>query len=234
MGEHTLAYGRATLAAPPADGDEPLTFVASTTNMNRKGFALRNEGWRLDNFNANPVVLWMHNPFTPPIGTGRALSKNSKIVLDAVRFDRDDELARMVESKYRRGFLSAVSVGWDFVREDGTAVLDWWRLRPEEIRDELWYDLAEVSAVSVPGDPGALRKQSRSALSGLGRELVDLFDDQHDRAGVLTHAELGEAVRAELTRLGIEPPTKTEDPAPAASTVDQDAAAAVLAAFDLQ
>ncbi|UVS81836.1 hypothetical protein [Actinokineospora sp. UTMC 2448] len=234
MGEHKLAYGRATLAAPPADGEEPLTFVASTTNMNRKGFALRNEGWRLDNYNANPVVLWMHNPFTPPIGTGRALSKTSTIVLDGVRFDRDDELARMVESKYRRGFLNAVSVGWDFVREDGTAVLDWWRLRPEEIRDELWYDLAEVSAVSVPGDPGALRKQSRSALSGLGRELVDLFDDQESPTGVLTREQVGEAVRAELARLGIPLPDKDKDMTPVTSTVDQGAAAAVLAAFDLQ
>jgi hypothetical protein len=254
MGEHKPAFGRAQLdRAKLADG-EPLTFVASSTKLNRYGYALRNEGWRLDNFNANPVVLWMHNPFQPPIGKGSALSKGGNILLDNVEFDTDDELGAAVDSKYRRGFLSAVSVSWDFVKKDGKPVLDWWRLSNDEIENDMFYDLCEVSAVSVPGDPRAVRKASRLALSQLGRELVDLFDEQEDPAGQVTKPELQAAVRAELSRLGLdlealsaraaekhnpgEPPgLAPEDAHPSADEpvgVDQDAARRVLAAFDLQ
>lgn len=191
-----------------ADG-EPLRFVASTPDVNRYGFALRTDGWRLANYNANPVVLWMHNPYRPPIGQGTAVLDAGALVLDRVTFDAEDEVARQVESKYRRGFLHAVSVSWDYQREDGTPVLDYWRLGTEEIRDELFYDLAEVSSVSVPGDPGALRAQ-RSRLAAIGRTLADLADERDH--GEALAAVLAEAVRAELVRLGIDPARLTPGP----------------------
>lgn len=255
MGETKLAYGRAQLDRTALADGEPLTFVASSTKPNRYGFALRNEGWRLDSYNANPVVLWMHNPFQPPIGKGTALSKGGKIILDQVQFDTEDELGAAVDSKYRRGFLSAVSVSWGYVDKTGMPLENWWRLSNEEIENEAFYDLEEVSAVSVPGDPRAVRKASRLALAKLGKELVDLFNEQEDPAGQITAPELQAAVRAELSRLGVdldtlgvaraaekhdpdEPPglapegirPTVEDPV----RLDQDAARAVLAAFDLQ
>jgi hypothetical protein len=226
-----LAYARAELdrtSLDRGDADAPLTFIASTTELNRYGFALRNDGWRLDNFNANPVLLWMHNPFQPPIGRGTALRKDGKILLDGVTFDREDELARTVESKYRRGFLSAVSCGWGYVNEDGTPISDWWRLSVEQVRDEAFYDLEEVSAVTVPGDPRALVGQSRLALARLGTELVNLLDEQEHPDGVITRDELSAAVAAELARLGIAPPTT---PPAADAGVDPDAARVLLAAF---
>lgn len=238
MSEHKLAYGRAQLDRS-AGPDGPLTFVASSTGINRYGYKLRNEGWQLDNYNANPVVLWMHNPMQPPIGTGTALSKGGNIVLDAVTFDREDELARRIESKYRRGFLSAVSVSWDFVTKDGKPVLDWWRLSAEQMAgDEMFYDLGEVSAVTVPGDPRALIKQSRLALAKLGKELVELFDEQEHPDGTLTREQIHDAVRTELVAMGVSlehKPVPTKDTQPdEPAGIDQDAARVVLAAFDLQ
>lgn len=230
MTERKHAYGRAQLDRATS-GDGPLRFVASSNVLNRRGFSLRNDGWRLDNYNANPVLLWMHNPYQPPIGRGRALNKGDQIILDEVTFDAEDELARAVESKFRRGFLSAVSVSWEFMKEDGTPVLDWWRLKADEIRDELFYDLAEVSAVSIPADPKALIKQSRLALANLGRELVDLFEERERPDGEMTAEQLRAAVHEELTRLGIDPAKPPEAPA---SGLDNDAAQAVLAAFKLE
>lgn len=255
MAETKLAYGRAQLDKDALADGKPLTFVASSTKPNRYGFALRNEGWRLDHYNNNPVVLWMHNPFQPPIGKGLALSKSNKIILDQVLFDTEDELGAAVDSKYRRGFLSAVSVSWGYVDKAGKPIDNWWRLSNEEIENEAFYDLEEVSAVTVPGDPRAVKKASRLALANLGKELVDLFDEQEDPAGQITRPELQAAVRAELARLGIdldaliagraaekhdpnEPPglapedvrPTTEEPV----TVDATAARMVLAAFDLQ
>ena len=54
------------------------------------------------------------------------------------------EFARQVERKYRDGFLHAVSVGWDTIELDG-------RQR---------YDLLDLSAVPVPGDPSAIMERA--------------------------------------------------------------------------
>jgi hypothetical protein len=211
MPEHPkLAYTRATLAAPPdPDGDGPIEFVASQKRKNRYGFALRPDGWLLDNFRANPVFLWMHNPGTPPIGRVNARQEAGELRA-GVTFDRDDELAVTVERKYRAGFLNAVSVGWGFVREDGTPILDWWRLKPEEIASkDVFYDLEEISGVSVPGDPRAVRKQSRQALARLGRELLDLFPEEPDpdALAALVDQRVDEALVDALTRLGVTLPS---------------------------
>jgi len=235
MTEHKLAYGRAQLdrSALADGGDGPLAFVASTERMNRYGYSLRNGGWRLDNYNGNPVVLWMHDPWTPPIATGVALSQNKTIVLDNVVFDGNDELAAAIESKYRRGFLSAVSVSWDFVTKEGTPVDSWWGLEQEQI-DELFYDLCEVSAVTVPGDPGALKKASRLALHNLGKELVDMLDDGQKAESTLTLAEVTAAIAAEFDRRGMSAPGVNTPPDAPADGITQDAAQGFLAVFETE
>ena len=234
MTERTPEYGRATLdRASLGDPGTPLTFTASTTGLNRYGYALRNEGWRLENYNANPVVLWMHNPYVPPIGRGLAATKDQTVVTE-VTFDQQDEAARVIESKYRRGFLSAVSVGFDFVSEAGEPVLDWWRQPAEKIHDELFYDLVELSGVTTPADPGALIQQHHAALSRISRELAGLLDEQENPDSDLQATDLQAAVAAELTRLGIQIPrlnAGTDDGAP--TGVPTDAARTLLAAFDL-
>jgi hypothetical protein len=204
-----LATARAQLDRSALADGGPMTFVASTTDTNRYGFALRNEGWRLDNYNRNPVVLWMHDPFTPPIGRGEARSTGTELLLENVVFDGDDELGRSVESKLRRGFLNSVSVGWDFQAEDGAPILDWYRLSPEEIAAS-FYDLAEVSVVTVPGDPGAVRMQQ--ALAPFGARLLGLLDERE--RGEALAVEIRAAVAEELTRLGIDPATLGGPPAP--------------------
>ena len=228
--EQGLAYGRATLDRAAMAEDRPLSFVASPEGQNRCGFSLRNDGWRLDNFNANPVVLWMHNAFRPPIGQGRALTKDGSVILDDVRFDQEDELARSVESKFRSGFLNAVSVGWDFQAEDGTPV-NVWSVKPEQARDELFYDLHEVSAVTVPGDPRALVQQSRLALANLGKELLDMFDDGQQPESSITAEQLRAAVVAELDRRWYAAPKLNATPSAPPEGISTDAAQGLLAVF---
>lgn len=232
MTEHKLAYGRAQLdrSALAEGGDGPLSFVASTERINRYGFSLRNEGWRLDNYNANPVVLWMHDPWTPPIATGLAVSKSKTIVLDQVTFDGQDELAAAIESKYRRGFLSAVSVSWDYVTETGEPVDSWWGLKQEQI-DELFFDLCEVSGVTVPGDPGALIKQSRLALHKLGKELVDMLDDGQKPDSTITLEVLRAEIADAFDRRGMSAPGLNTPPDAPVEGITQDAAQGLLAVF---
>lgn len=179
------ALTRAVLRKPATD-DDAMEFVASSPKVNRYGFALRTDGWRVDNFNANPVILWHHLDFIPPIGRGRAVKGASELVTK-ITWDRSDPLGARVEQKYRDGFLNAVSVGFDFVDKKGEPLGAWWNLTAEQIHTEAFYDLAEVSAVPVPADPSALVKQS---LADMGLELVDL-------AGL---GELGEVEKAAAGR----------------------------------
>jgi hypothetical protein len=83
----------------------------------------------------------MHDASRPPIGRA-SVFKQARQVKANVVFDGDDEFARRVEGKYRRGFLNAVSVGLDFVDEDGKP-LDWRSMTPRQIRDEAFYNLAD-------------------------------------------------------------------------------------------
>lgn len=244
MTERRLCYMRGQLDKAALSDDGPLRFVASSTGVNRYGFSLRNEGWRLDNFLTNPVFLWMHDPTMPPIGRAPARREAGELAC-YVDFDRDDAFAASVESKYRRGFLSAVSVGWDFITADGLPVDDWWRMSNERVRDEVFYDLTEISAVPVPGDPRALQQQ-RSSLSLLGRHFVELLDEQEN--GQATADDIRAAVRTELAALGLDLDALTKRPgadlAPAGDPktpapdpvagIESDAAAAVLAAFNLE
>lgn len=233
-----LGYTRAHLDRATLTEAGPLRFTASSEGVNCYGFSLRNEGWRLENYAANPVFMWMHETWTLPIGRALAASKDRQILAD-VDFDQDDPFARAVESKYRRGFLNAVSVGWDFVEDDGSRVLDWWRLEQKRI-DELFFELHEISAVPVPGDPRAVIQQSRLALRRLGRELVDLYDEQENPASPFTAEQINAAVHAELTRLGIDLGACTTrvdahtTPGRTESGIDRAAADAVLAAFTLE
>jgi len=156
-----LGYVRGTLAAPSPDGE--LTFTASAEGVNRYGFSLSRKRWKIDNFNNNPVILWMHNDMMPPIGRGRA-SIDPAGLQTGITFDRTDPFAVTIENKYRGGFLNAVSVGFDFVEQDGSPISDWFMMSPDEISNVAFYDLAEVSAVPVPADPNALIRQ-RHALA---------------------------------------------------------------------
>lgn len=225
MTDRQLAYARAELAEKPTK-DGPLEFTASSEVLNRHGFKLRHDGWRIENFAANPVVLWMHASWIPPIGRA-AMTKDTdaKKLKATVTFDTEgDELAQKVDSKFRRGFLNAVSVGLDFIDEDG-APLNWWSLKTEDIEKKAFYDLAELSAVTVPADPTAVKEQQRLGLLKIGRELVALFDEKQDPHSPITRDELDAAVRAELARRGI------PEPRPDAGGIEHSAAAAVFAAF---
>lgn len=130
----------------------PLSFVASTPGIKRDGKDLDPGRWMLDNYRKNPVVLWAHDyrGQRPPIGWGRVEIQPGQLVA-SITFDQEDPFAREIERKYRSGFLNAVSVGWDDKQlEDGPA-----------------YELLDISAVPVPGDPDALMERSREGIRTL-------------------------------------------------------------------
>lgn len=232
-------------AAQAGNPGDPIDFTASTPGVKRDGLDLRGNGWRLDNFHRSPVFQWCHDKTMPPLG--RVDAKAGDTLQARVFFDQEDDLARRVESKYRRGFLHAVSVGWDFVDGHGTR-LNTGRLSLDEIRDRAFYDLTELSGVPVPADPDALMARQRSGLRTLGRQLVSIFDEQEH--GTALAEEVARALEDELERLGLTIPLiqqaarhlparkagffMPKTTGPADTGISQDAARTFLAAFSFQ
>lgn len=140
----------------------PIPFVAATEGMKRDGLDVRMAGADLGRFKANPVILWAHNPTLPPIARGDVSVDGSHLLVN-VEFDQEDEFARSVESKYRRGFLNAVSAHGVATSPVRRGVMESW-------------ELVEISALPVPCDPEALTTMARTGMRHLGRELLDLGD----------------------------------------------------------
>jgi hypothetical protein len=137
----------------------PIRFLASTEGVKRDGINLRVEDWYLNNYRRNPVVLWVHDYFGRQLPIGRAevsQDLNQRALVADVTFDQGDEFAREVERKYRAGYLHTVSVGWNEIEIDRRRV----------------YDLLDISAVPVPGDPDALMERMQRGLAAEGWRLL--------------------------------------------------------------
>ena len=165
-----------------ANSDEPgtpISFVASTSGVKRDGYSIDLAQMSLDNFRLNPVFLWVHDYYGRNLPIGRVTKieyrKRDKVLLAQVVFDQDDEFALKVESKYRRGFLNAVSIGWIAHEYD------------EDTRTITVSELLELSGVPVPGDSDALMERQRLAVAAVAHQMlgdtanVDGFPDAYLR-----------------------------------------------------
>ena len=152
----------------------PLVFVASTGEVDRHGDTVAPEGWRLDAYRDNPVVLWAHDYGEPAIGRAEAVWSDGRALRARLEF-APTEFAGQVERLYRQGYQRGVSVGFR-------------PLRFEERRDPvngaflgirfLEQELLEISAVPVPANGGALLAEetmgSTAAPAETGRALDEV------------------------------------------------------------
>lgn len=142
------------------EGDSrSLTFTISTGAVDRMGDTVDPNGWQLENYRKNPVVLWAHDSGSLPV------ARAPKIWVDKGALKAEAEftpkgLVRfndIVHEMYKGGFLSATSVGFAPVKyafvDDATRKFG---------IDFMEQELLEFSAVPVPANPEALI-ESRSA-----------------------------------------------------------------------
>jgi len=131
-----------------AKADGLVSFIASTAAEDRMGDSISQNGWALDNYKKNPVILFGHD-HDKPIGRARSVyMKDGNLAID-VEFAPEDidpfaaKIGRMVKS----GFLNAVSVGF--------RPLD---MKPRKSGGYEFTksELLEVSVVSVPANQEAL------------------------------------------------------------------------------
>jgi phage head maturation protease len=118
------------------------------------------KGWKLDAFNANPVILLNHDDGSGgflgmgrkdvlPIGKGRAYVEGEALMVD-IEFDQKDDLAKRVEQKVADGFLNAVSVRY-LLQEGKFKSNDLGGIDSDE------QELLEISLVNIPGNQRAVR-----------------------------------------------------------------------------
>lgn len=135
-----------------------MKVIASDESVDRYGDIIRVAGWELGNFIRNPVLLFGHQSYMPPIGTvpdvgvkGKRLMAQCKFLAEGV-YDWADTIWRIVEAKA----LRAVSVGfiplaWDYIYEDKKDPES--RITGYEFTKQ---DLLELSIVPVPANANAL------------------------------------------------------------------------------
>jgi len=150
-------------AADPADGSPKIyKFRANDGDFDRYQDRNAVSGWQLDNFNANPVILWMHDDASGgafggssdrlPIGRGRAYVEGDALMVD-IEFDQGDEFAKQIEGKVERGILNAVSVRY---------LMHKYHENEQGGFDSDEQELLEISVVVIPGNQRATRIKAES------------------------------------------------------------------------
>jgi hypothetical protein len=137
----------------------PIRFTVMTEGVKRDGLNLLVEGAQLSAYRKNPIVTWCHDfgGHRPPIGRADLITGYRQLNAD-ILFDQKDEFAQVVEDKYRRGFLNAVSISWNPLEQEGQDVKKW--------------ELLDIAAVPVPGDPEALAQRQLEFMRSWAAELT--------------------------------------------------------------
>lgn len=134
-------------------GDDQVEVRMSTATLARDGHILIPQGAILENYRANPVVLWNHNVDNFPVGRAEDISVQGEEIVAIVRFPpagisaRADECRGLVKTQ----FINGVSVGFD--------PLDGEPLNPAKPRGGMRvtsWELFELSFCCVPVDPEAV------------------------------------------------------------------------------
>ena len=102
-------------AAPPPNGD-PLEFVMSDGTVDRMGDVIEPDGWKLDNFRANPVALFSHDAQFP-------IGKWADVAVRAGKMTGRLELMEPVSDRQRE-FRAAVDAGDVVIAEEAGVVED--------------------------------------------------------------------------------------------------------------
>lgn len=142
-----------TLAEVKEINEEERSLVgyASTSVLDRDRELIKTEGWELDNFKKNPVILLSHEYRQPPIGKALWIKKDENGLKFKAQFAKT-QVAEEVFQLYKDGFMRAFSVGFIPKEWEDGDLEDEKKPRRIYTRQEL----LEISAVSVPSNPEAL------------------------------------------------------------------------------
>jgi len=157
------------------DGEEdPIKMRFSSEEVaDRHGTTFEMQGANLSAFRDNPVVRWAHGKDAQgrvPIARATSVSTESGDLVATLEFDQEDDFARKIESKLRRGFINAGSIA---AAPQGSPEMR--TVGDEEVMTFTDWELRGLSVVDIPSDPSATA-MSRDASEGRLDELEQKVD----------------------------------------------------------
>jgi hypothetical protein len=165
-----------------AEGEErTLNVTISTEAVDRERDTIAVDGWKLDNYRRNPVVLWAHEYGGMPVGRSIHTEAQDGRLMASPKFAEREvyPFADTVLQMYLGGYLRAFSVGFDpseyVMNEDRRGI------------DFKVQELLEFSAVPVPANPEALlgAKGAGIDLAPLVAWATEVLDRWDEDGGII-------------------------------------------------
>lgn len=149
-----------------------LDFIASDETLDRYDEVVKLDGWELDEYRANPVVLDSHNYGSVAFVLGKSteLLIGSGKMRNRVKFAMDNPLGAMAYKMAKGGFIHSESVG--FIPKAWTPG----KTKDEPARTFTKQTLLEISLVAVPANPGATIGLALKSGALVKSDVKDLFE----------------------------------------------------------
>lgn len=166
----TLLRREVVSEASKVDGsDRVRAFVLSTPTVDRYDSTIALNGWRLEQFQRNPVALAFHNDRQPAIGRWRNVGVRDGALRGELEFfeasinPMSEQLMRMVDLGVLGVSVGFAPVSWAYNEGRGWYAIDY-----------LEQELLEASVVNVGGNADALL-EGRSLVQRPGVDLRHVF-----------------------------------------------------------
>lgn len=160
-----------------SDEERIIEFTNSTPTQDRYHDTIDQNGWQLENFRKNPVVLWAHDYGQPPV------AKSVNVWVEEGKLKSRDQFTPrdlypfgfMVFELYKNGFLNAKSVGFQPITYAFNNETDGVEYYTQE--------LLEHSCVPVPANPEALVSAKSMGIDLLplkswAEKVLDTWNDE--------------------------------------------------------
>ena len=164
--------------------------VITTNGLNSYGSRVLTEGLSTEQYEKNPVLLWMHrrcfDGATLPIGRMENLHREGDKLIGTPVFDEKDGFALQIKQKWEAGFLKMASAGIEIVEtSDDPLLLLAGQTRPTITKSKL----VEVSIVDIGANDDALQLTHEGKMlrlaAGEDNEVLPLMKTEADASGTV-------------------------------------------------
>ena len=144
--------------------DRTILFTGTDDTLDRDEDIITPDGWKTENYMKNPVFLWAHDSWSPPVGRAIELRQTEKGLDFLIQFPTAEtyDFADTIFKLYKEKYLNAVSVGFRILQTK-------WQGETRYITEK---ELYELSGCPIPCNPNALQHESlvKARKSGLINE----------------------------------------------------------------
>ncbi|MGC1471538.1 MAG: HK97 family phage prohead protease [Psychroserpens sp.] len=133
------------------------TFLVSDENVNEYGYRILTAGIDTNQYERNPVVLYLHERARNPnqvVGRALKLYKKDNQLFAEIEFDEEDKYAKKLAGKVERGYIKMCSIYADVIETS----LDEALMLPGQSHETVTKcKLVEISIVDIGGNDNALK-----------------------------------------------------------------------------